>query len=58
MFCLSSTREKLEVRIGKLENENTELAYKNNKLFKENEKISGLENTNDQLWQAKEKLTK
>ncbi|GAA7966034.1 hypothetical protein COL8_07520 [Helicobacter pylori] len=62
-FGFYQTREELEARIGELEDENaelfttkdnltkanTELAYKNNKLFKENEKISGLEHSNDQL---------
>ncbi len=52
-FGFSQIREELEARIGELEDENTELENRNDKLFAEKEnlatKISGLENSNDQL---------
>ncbi|GAA8460461.1 hypothetical protein FIM45_00300 [Helicobacter pylori] len=45
-FGFYQVREELEARISELEDENKNLAVK----------ISGLENSNDQLWQAREKL--
>ncbi len=52
-FGFSQIKEELEARIGELEDENAELENRNDKLFAEKEnlatKISGLENSNDQL---------
>ncbi|GAA8694757.1 hypothetical protein HpBT344_07270 [Helicobacter pylori] len=54
-FGFYQVREELEARISGLEDENENLTKENKNLAV---KISGLETASDQLWQAREKLTK
>ncbi|PUD78685.1 transcriptional regulator, partial [Helicobacter pylori] len=59
-FGFSQIREELEARISGLENENTELENRNDKLFAEKEYLaaetSGLKDANNQLRQKNDKL--